>query len=73
MANAVAQLQHVLEATDSTSAWRDSRYLVVDDFEVTILVSHPPALALLQLLKEIDCLDWDEMISLETNSETKEE
>jgi hypothetical protein len=73
VANAVAQLQHVLEANQTLPAWHDNRYLVVDDFEVTALVSHPPALALLHLLKEIDCLEWDEMLSLETNSETKEE
>lgn len=47
VANAVAQLQQILRETHLMEGWQDNRYLVVDDFEVSVLVSHQPALALL--------------------------
>jgi hypothetical protein len=65
VSNAVAQLQQALKETPSARGWQDSQYLVVDDFEVSVLVSHPPALALLAVLLELGCLGWDEIVPLD--------
>jgi len=67
--NSLVELEEALEGAPSAEAWQDRRYLVIDDFGVQVLVSHQPALALLEKLQELGYVNWNQLIPLKGTEE----
>lgn len=71
--NALAQLTKALDRAPAAEGWDDRRYLVVDDFGVQILVSHEPALVLLEMLGELEYVGWNQIIELNEDDDESDD
>ena len=69
--NALVELERALEEAPSEADWQDTSYLVVEDVDTQVLVSHQPARELLEKLGEIGRASWTTLLGLRPERDEK--